>query len=366
MKAEWNKKMGKKQEQQKPKKKVEASKKSKKKLKKDEESWWEEPIRAGLKSKTKLLNQLADVESPFQKIGVIELLNFGKVLTLDGFTQSAQRDEFIYHESLVHPALFLHANPKVVFIGGGGEMATAREVLKHKSVEKLIMCDIDKEVVNLSLKFLPEWGGNEVFQDPRFECHYEDAKKFVEEYKGKFDVAIMDIADPIEAGPGIALYYQEFYKNLQTKLNPGFVFVTQSGPCGLLTKEECYTTINHTIGSAFDVVVPFSAHIPSFFDHWGWNLAYNRHESLKDGLPDRDVKTINDLIKERLKTGATLRFYDGTQHRALFNVPKYIREAIAKEERIMTQSNPVFMDSEYQTAGEMTVKEKEKEKEENE
>jgi spermidine synthase len=332
-------------------KKVDAAKKLTKKQKIEEEkNWWEEPIKSGLKSKCKLVKVTADVTSPFQKIGIIELVNFGKVLTLDGFTQSAQRDEFIYHESLAHPALLHHPNPKTVFIGGGGEMATAREILKHKSVEKLIMCDIDKKVVDLSCEHLEEWGGPEVFKDPRFECYYEDAKKFIQEYKGKFDVVVMDIADPIEAGPGIALYFQEFYKNLLEKVNPGFVFVTQSGPCGLLTKEECFTTINKTLSSVFDVVVPMHAHIPSFHDLWGWNLAYNNHTSLTP-LPAKSPEVIDKLIKERLKDDAKLQFYDGIGHKALFSVAKYVREAIAKETRIMTETNPVFMDANYNTAG---------------
>jgi len=175
-------------------------------------------------------------------------------------------------------------------------------------------------------------------------------KKFVEEYKGKFDVVVMDIADPIEAGPGIALYFQEFYKNLLQKVNPGFVFVTQSGPCGLLTKEECFTTINKTLSSVFDVVVPMHAHIPSFHDLWGWNIAYNKHPSLQD-LHSKSPETIDKLIAERLKEGSSLKFYDGVGHRALLSVAKYVREAIAKETRVMTATTPVFMDANYTSAG---------------
>jgi spermidine synthase len=332
-------------------KKVDVGEKLTKKQKLEEsKDWWEEPIGSGIKSKCKLVKVTETVTSRFQKIGIIELVNFGKVLTLDGFTQSAQKDEFIYHESLAHVALLHHPNPKTVFIGGGGEMATAREVLKHKSVEKLIMCDIDKEVVDLSKKHLEEWGGNEVFKDPRFECYYEDAKKFVEEYKGKFDVVIMDIADPIEAGPGIALYFQDYYKNLLEKVNPGFVFVTQSGPCGLLTKEECFTTINKTLASVFDVVVPMHAHIPSFYDLWGWNIAYNKHPSLSN-IYEKTPEAIDQLIKERLKDDAKLSFYDGIAHRALLSVAKYVREALAKETRVMTAATPVFMDANYTSAG---------------
>jgi len=188
-------------------------------------------------------------------------------------------------------------------------------------------------------------------------------KKFVEEYKGKFDVVIMDIADPIEAGPGIALYFQEYYKNLLTKVNPGFVFVTQSGPCGLLTKEECFTTINKTLSSVFDVVVPMHAHIPSFHDLWGWNIAFNKHSSLTD-IYEKSPETIDSLIKDRLKDDTKLRFYDGIAHRALLSVAKYVREALANETRIMTESTPVFMDAHYTSAGVFSASsDKEKDKE---
>jgi thermospermine synthase len=171
----------------------------------------------------------------------------------------------------------------------------------------------------------------------------------------------MDIADPIEAGPGIALYFQEYYKNLLEKVNPGFVFITQSGPCGLLTNEECFTTINKTLSTVFDVVVPMAAHIPSFHDVWGWNIAYNNHPSLPP-LYSKTPEQIDKLIQERLKDGAKLSWYDCIGHRALLSVAKYVRESIAKETRIMTSTNPVFMDANYNTAGVFSA-EKEQEKE---
>jgi len=142
--------------------------------------------------------------------------------------------------------------------------------------------------------------------------------------------------------------------------------VTQSGPCGLLTKEECFTTINKTLASVFDVVVPMHAHIPSFHDLWGWNLAFNKHPTLANDLSSKSVEQIDKLLSERLKDGAKLNFYDGVGHRALFSVAKYVRESIAKETRVMTASNPVFMDAHYTSAGIFSAagQEKEKDKEE--
>ena len=132
------------------------------------------------------------------------------MLVLDHHTQSAALDEANYHESLVHPAMMSHPCPRTVFIGGGGEGATAREILKHSSVERVVMVDIDEEVCKICQVQMPEWGDG-AWEDKRFEVFYEDAKAWLENTTEKFDVIIMDISDPIEAGPGWLLYTQEFY-----------------------------------------------------------------------------------------------------------------------------------------------------------
>merc|ERR1719491_2588639 len=105
---------------------------------------------------------------------------------IDGLLQSTQLDEFVYHESLVHPAMLLHKNPKKVYIGGGGEGSTAREVLRHKSVEKCIMVDIDKDVVEFCKEHLPE--NTEAFADKRLDVIIEDAKVILEKAESNFDV----------------------------------------------------------------------------------------------------------------------------------------------------------------------------------
>lgn len=175
----------------------------------------------------------------------------------------ALADEYVYHESLVHPVMLSHPEPKTVFVGGGGEFATTREILRHKSVEKCIMVDIDKVVCDICREQMPEWHGGCV-DDPRLEVYYEDAKAWIERYDGKFDIIIMDIADPIEAGPGIALYTQEFYQFAITKLNPGGMLVTQSGPGATFNADECGSVIHKTLRSAFDFCAVYSSDIPSF------------------------------------------------------------------------------------------------------
>jgi len=321
--------------------------------KKKKGKWWEEPICANLNLKAKMVGDFVEFKSKFQDVKILDTLAFGRQLILDGYSQSSQKDEHVYHESLVHPAMFLHPNPKTVFIGGGGEMATAREVLKHKSVEKLIMVDIDGEVVDICKKQLKEWDIGWLDDDKRLELVIDDAKKYLEQYKGKFDVVIMDIADPIMAGPGIALYYQDFYKSLKAKLNPGFVFVTQSGPCGILTHKECFTTINCTMRHSFDHVIPFNAFMACFCDTWGFNIGYDKHSSLPsvEDFCSRAPEKTDKLIKDRIKSDQKLKFYDGIGHRGQMHPPRYIREAVAAETRIMTAADPVFMDQSYKPVG---------------
>ncbi|KAI3810738.1 hypothetical protein L1987_20360 [Smallanthus sonchifolius] len=140
--------------------------------------------------------------------------------------QSAESDEFIYHECLIHPSLLSHPCPKTVFIMGGGEGSTAREALKHKSIEKVTMCDIDEEVVAFCREHLT--ANKEAFRNNLLELVINDAKIELLERKEKFDIIVGDLADPVEGGPCYQLYTKSFYQQiLKPKLNQGGIFVTQ-------------------------------------------------------------------------------------------------------------------------------------------
>lgn len=334
--------------------------------------------------------------SDIQEVQVIDSY-FGKTLVTDGKTQSAEHDEFVYHESLVHPGLFWSAilsgktsadganvssAPKTVFIGGGGELATAREVLRHSSIERCVMVDIDPQVVNVCKEFLPEWGGEAVINHPKFELIVGDAHKYLMETNEKFDVIIMDISDPIEAGPGIALYTQEFYRRAAEVLNqPHGVFITQAGAADFVphphafpeegeedAKETCcFSPIMNTLATVFDHAIPYSCPIASFGEDWGFVMAFNGAKGEARTLADLSYEVIDDLIEERIvmvpgvpqhkyrskgvkrplkgdEVGReVLKHYDGVSHRRLFALSKPLREAMKSDERIMTVANPLFM-----------------------
>lgn len=339
--------------------------------------WFSEDVSPEMKI-TMSLNSIVykdENKSKYQKIDVIDTV-FGLTLITDGKSQSAECDEYMYHESLVHPSLLLGGmmppssvpsakRPQKVFIGGGGELATAREVLRHSSVERCVMVDLDEEVINVSKKYLPAWGGHgKVCADPRFELIVGDAHAFLHNTTETFDVIIMDISDPIEAGPGIALYTKEFYQHALTKLNPGGVFVTQAGVADCVKtnafkedKNWCFAPIKNTLEEVFDCVVPYNTLIPSYVSAWGFVMAFNiNHENAEKSLSSAsgkdtvtnfcnlDTVTIDNAIEACIDGGEeSLKHYDGTTHMHMFHLVKSLRLKLQEDKRIMTAENPIFM-----------------------
>jgi len=273
-------------------------------------------------------------QTAYQKVEVLDSSVFGRSLVLDGKTQSTERDEHIYHEALVHPAMLMHPGPRSVFIGGGGEGGTLREVLAHHAVEKVVMLDLDSEVVALCRRYLPQHHQGS-FEDPRLELLYQDAREFLESCQDSFDVMIMDLVDPLEGGTAYRLYTEEYYRIVQSRLNAGGILVTQSGPAGLLSHHECFTTIARTLGSIFRWTVPTQVHVPAFQTLWGIILASD------SPLPQLSDDQVNGLLADRINK--ELKFYDGESHRNMFALPKYLREGIKLESRINRDASPVFM-----------------------
>lgn len=272
--------------------------------------------------------------TPYQKVEVLESESFGGSLVLDGKTQSTEVDEFIYHEALVHPPMLFHPNPRSVFIGGGGEGGTLREVLAHSSVERAVMLDLDQEVVELCRRYLPNHSQGS-FDDPRVELIHQDARQYLADTEKSFDVMIMDLVDPMEGGPAYLLYTEEYYQIAKAKLAPGGILVTQSGPAGLLSYQECFTTIYKTLAGVFQNTMALQAHVPAFQTLWGFTVA---SDSPLPALPEEEI---NRRLAERI--GKELRFYDGETQRNMSALPKFLRTGIQEETRINRDASPVFM-----------------------
>ena len=296
--------------------------------------WLIETVYPDLAVMLRVRQVLFSGKTEYQQVEVLESDLYGRSLVLDGKTQSTERDEHLYHQGLVHPAMLLHPNPAAVFVGGGGEGGTLREVLLHDSVERAVMVDLDSQVVAMCRDYLPRHHQGS-FDDPRVTLLHRDARAYLAEPGEKFDVMIMDLVDPMEGGPAYLLYTRQYYEIVKTRLNPGGILVTQSGPAGLLSHQECFTTIHRTLAATFDHCVPCQLHVPAFQTLWGFNIA---SDSL---LPSLDAGEVDRLLAERL--GRELSFYDGETHQSMFNLPKFLRDGIAGETRINLDEAPVFM-----------------------
>ena len=270
----------------------------------------------------------------YQHVTIQDTASFGRTLVLDAKTQSTELDEFVYHEALVQPSLIAHPEPREVFVAGGGEGATVREVFSHGAVNRAVMVDIDGEVVELCRRYLPDHHRG-AFDDPRLELHHLDALKYLEETPQRFDVAIMDIPDPLEEGPAYLLYTQEFYELLKARLNPEGIMVAQSGPTGPAFYQQCFAAVAKTIGSVFPSVFAYETFVPSFGSTWGFVVG-----SLGPDPSALSVEEVDRRIRERV--GQELRHYDGVTHRGMFSLPRYLRTAMASEGRVITRAAPLF------------------------
>jgi spermidine synthase len=268
----------------------------------------------------------------FQSVDIINTGSFGVCLVLDGKIQSSEADEFIYHEALVHPAMLTHPRPEKVFIAGGGEGATLREVLAHKTVKKAVMVDIDREVVSLCRRFLPSWH-RKAFDDPRAELHFADAREYLKNSSDKFDVIIIDLVDPLEQGPARLLYTREFYQTVKQRLGRSGIVSVQAEPSEWGNLDNS-AAIVHTLASVFSIARPYQVHMPSFFGLWGFVAASQSLDPCELAAEDIDAR-ISTRISKKLKS------YDGLTHRGIFATPKHIRRKLAASKRIITDKQPI-------------------------
>ena len=214
--------------------------------------------------------------------------------------------------------------------------ATLREALLHPTVERVTMVDLDARVVELARAHLPTHSRG-AFEDAKTNLLHEDARGFLEGTSDSYDVMILDLVDPLEEGTAYTLYTREFYRAALGRLNAGGVMVTQSGPGSPLNHRECFTAIVHTLAGLAERVCPYSVYVPSFVTPWTFTMALVDGEM---GVAEEPA-VVDGLIRERL--GRRLRFYDGETHRHIFSLPRYLREGIAAETRVVTDENPVFM-----------------------
>jgi len=201
-------------------------------------------------------------------------------------------------------------------------------------VKRAVMVDIDKEAIDICREFLPSMHQGS-FDDSRLELHYADARKHLKQKGDKFDVIILDLPEPIEAGPACLLHTKEFYELVRRRLTSQGILCLQAG-CSNWGNHAIFTAIVHTLKAVFPLVFPYQAHVPSYGGMWGFAFASQRLNPLH-----LTADEVNRRVSARTTRG--LRFYDGLAHYGMFLLPKHLRTAIDEEKNVITDKKPLFI-----------------------
>lgn len=256
-------------------------------------------------------------QTPFQKVEVYETDTWGNLMTIDGMVMLSEKDEFVYHEMIAHVACFSHPAPKRVLIIGGGDGGTAREVLRHPSVEHVDMVEIDEAVVRASKLHMPEVGA---WNDPRLHVRYENGLTFVDEVPVKYDVIIIDGSDPV--GPAVDLFKQEFYDKCYAALNDNGVLTGQTESPWVDHYHESIQSVFRALRNAFPVHHMYLAFIP-LYPTGMWSMAF-----ASKGPQPLSEDAIARAEAGFAAFGGHLRYYTPEVHRASFALPKFVRSLI--------------------------------------
>jgi len=257
-----------------------------------------------------------DSATDHQRLVIFKNPIFGRMMMLDGVTQTTEADEFIYHEMLAHVPILAHGDAKKVLIIGGGDGGMLREVLRHTSVELCTMVEIDPSVVELSKQYLPNHSAG-AFDDPRTHLVFDDGAAFVKNPPHTYDVMIVDSTDPI--GPGEVLFQDTFYANARRCLNPGGKMVTQNG-VPFMQPDELKNTVTH-LKHLFADASCYLATIPTYVGGpmamgWATDNAELRHIDL-------------DVLDARFKSAEIkTRYYAPAVHKAAFALPGYVSDNV--------------------------------------
>lgn len=259
---------------------------------------------------------LFEVKTEHQHLEIYQTPFLGRVMLLDGVVQTTEKDEFIYHEMMVHVPLFAHPNPKRVLIIGGGDGGILREVLRHKNVEHVTQVEIDGSVIDMCKAYFPNHSQG-AFNDPRANIVIADGKAFVAECQDTFDVIISDSTDPI--GPGEVLFTSDFYQDEKTCLNPGGIMVAQNGVPFMQGDEVSNThqRLQKLYQDAYFYVAPVPTYTGGFM-----TLAWATDDA---SLRQQDSAAISKRYEQ---AGFATRYYNPDIHVASFALPNYIRQLL--------------------------------------
>ncbi|MBH1941487.1 polyamine aminopropyltransferase [Mobilitalea sibirica] len=282
------------------------------------ELWFTEHHTEHVKFSMKVKEQLVNKQSDFQHIAVLDTEEFGRVLTLDGYLMVTEKDEFIYHDMIVHVPMATNLNIKKVLVIGAGDGGTIRELTRYPGIEHIDMVEIDPMVVETCKEYIPQTACS--LEDKRVHIYYEDGLKFVRRMRDEYDLIIVDSTDPF--GPGEGLFTKEFYGNCYNALNDKGILVNQHESTYYDEYVEAMKRAHQRIKETFAIAKVYQAHIPTYpSGHWLFGFASKHYDPEKD----LDVEQWNAL-------GIKTKYYNTKLHLGAFALPNYVKEQLSEYE----------------------------------
>ncbi len=278
--------------------------------------WFFEVEKSGYAQGVQVKQRLTAIKTPFQELEILESNAFGRVLVLDEAWQTSERDEFMYHEMLVHVPLMTHPDPQRVLIVGGGDGGALRHVLQHP-VAEAIQVEIDADVVESCKTYMPALSGG-AFEHPRGRLIIGDGVAYMRQNQGQFDVFIIDSTDPV--GPAVELFEAPFYSDVARCLNDDGLMVAQSSS-PLFMADELKSQVEN-MRRVFPIVRTYLGYVPGYPGClWSYTIGSKRH-----GPTAVDKTTIGERLA---RASMSPRYYSPEIHHAAFALPPFVAEMIA-------------------------------------
>lgn len=273
------------------------------------ELWFTEKQTPNLGLSLSITRTLREEQTEFQHLAVMDTLQYGRMLVLDGMVQTTIADEFVYHEMITHVALNTHPNPRRALVIGGGDGGAIREILKHDTIEKATLVEIDRRVVEVSKELLPEISCG--LSDPRAEVFYDDGIKHVAEKKNYYDVIVVDSTEPI--GPAVGLFAKPFYQSIFEALTDDGIMVAQTE--SPFVNSDLIRSVTRDIRSTFPICRLYLASIPTYPSGlWSFTMGSKKHDPLA-------------ADPSRFKRFPT-RYYRPEIHHSCFGLPQFVEELV--------------------------------------
>ena len=278
------------------------------------ELWFTEQHTSEVNFSIKVNRQLFSAQSEYQRIDVFDSKEFGRFLTLDGFMMLTEKDEFIYHEMMVHVPMAVHPQVKKVLVIGAGDGGVIRELTRYATIEHIDMVEIDELVVEVCKKYLPLTACS--LDDERVHITYQDGLKYIRDCENAYDLIIVDSTDPF--GPGEGLFTKEFYGNCYKALKEDGIIVNQHESPFYKEDAQAMQRAHKRIVENFGISRVYQAHIPTYpSGHWLFGFSSKKYHPTKDFSPTK----WNAL-------GMQTKYYNTQLHVGAFALPNYVEEML--------------------------------------